>query len=229
MRWMLGLVLACGPTLDGSLQATGQVGAWTFAPARCRSGDAREFNGVDLFDDVRAVRLVIDPSKGPTLTLANDGDLARPADIFAEPVCSQLDASVTDDDGTVTGSFTITCPGLTGAIRFDSCDDDRERQRSAASSGIAAYAARHAGSASAASLRRRRGAAALASGGGARRRRRRAAPRRTRRGPPPRSPRGTAAPRAARARGATSAPASAERPPSRRRARARGARAPWIS
>src|SRR5256885_1002806 len=122
MRLYFALLLACGPSLGGSLDASGSLGTWTFVPHDCRSGDKREFNGVDLFDGDRAVRLVVDPSKGPTVTLASDRDLARPDDIFARPVCSQLDAHVNDDNGTVAGDFTITCPNLAGEIAFDNCD-----------------------------------------------------------------------------------------------------------
>ena len=122
MRLYFVLLLACGPSLGGSLEASGALGDWTFQPRDCRSGDKREFNGVDLFDGDRTVRLVVDPSKGPTVTLANNGDIARPDDIFATPVCSQLDAHVSDDDATVAGDFTITCPVLTGTIAFDNCD-----------------------------------------------------------------------------------------------------------
>ena len=127
-RALFVLVVACSsPTFDGSLASTGTLGTWSFAPNSCRSGAAREFDGVDLFDGMRAVRLVLDPAKGPTVTVSNSGDPAFPSAIFGMPVCTQLVASVSHEDGdtaVVDGDFTLACPGLAGHIDFSSCDKD---------------------------------------------------------------------------------------------------------
>jgi hypothetical protein len=130
MRYaIIVLVAACVPSsATGELQASGgTLGTWTFIPSSCRSGAAREFDGVDLFDGVRAVRLVVDPSKGPTLVVALGGDPAMPSAIFPASVCTRFDQNVVvdgDGDESVTGSFDVTCTDLAGSIRFTSCDKD---------------------------------------------------------------------------------------------------------
>jgi len=124
----LAIAACTSPSMSGGMQSTGgALGTWSFAPHTCHSGDAREFNGVDLDDGVRAVRLVIDPSKGPVLTISLRDDPAYPSAIFDPPNCGQFTATCNEDSGSVSGEFAVDCAAgvggrIQGQIWFSDCD-----------------------------------------------------------------------------------------------------------
>ena len=122
------LLFACtSPRLAGSLVSEGgALGSWTLVPSTCSSGSSREFNGADLTDGTRNVRLVDDPAKGYVVTVAPDGDPARPAAIFTPVSCTEFCAEIV---GGTTGSLALDCPSdgrgrLHGRVDFADCDSD---------------------------------------------------------------------------------------------------------
>jgi len=143
---VLASLAACNPTsISGSVALTGApAGDRVIEPTTCLNGDTREFFGVDLGDGVSTVRLFQDPILGWIATVTLDGDPCLPDARFAPALCSEFQAGLSydrcgrcakndsdEDDSTMSGHITLTCPWpgggtLAGSIHFDNCDNPEE-------------------------------------------------------------------------------------------------------
>jgi hypothetical protein len=114
-------------TESGTLRSTGSpLGEWTMTPTMCIGGGAFEFNGVDLSDGLRNVRLIDDPAKGFLVTVSPDGDPARPAVLLTPQGCARFSASLTGDPANdATGQLELDCDlgsgRFSGSVAFANC------------------------------------------------------------------------------------------------------------
>ena len=112
--------------VSGTLTATPPLGAWTFKPDDCASGQLEGFAGVTLkSSDDRGpeVRLIQDPVKG-TLVVATAHGIRKVFDAEQCPVfLIHVERSNTqiNDVWSMQGTSTLECPGLRGAVEFSGC------------------------------------------------------------------------------------------------------------
>jgi hypothetical protein len=126
---LVALLAGCSsPSANGSLHSeAGVLGTWNFQPKTCRGGGELEFDGVDLSDGVRNVRVLNDPAKGYVVTISPDGDPARPAVVLTAASCHLFVCSVSGDpavDATGRAELDCTTDGngqVTGLLTFDNC------------------------------------------------------------------------------------------------------------
>lgn len=112
--------------VSGALTATPPLGAWTFQPDDCNSGQLEGFAGVTLISSKVSgteVRLIKDPVKG-TLVVATANGIRK---VFEPGQCSVFHVNVErsntqiNDVWAMQGTSTLECPGLRGAVSFAGC------------------------------------------------------------------------------------------------------------
>lgn len=122
-----------GTSMTGSVSASGpEIGNWTLTPDICRSGDRRNFFGVQLFskhDSKLALLYVEDPIRGVVVSANVPGtDYAYR---FSRKDCTTLDGSLQRGPlinyvRAINGNIDIDCQTnsakLKGHLTFKNCD-----------------------------------------------------------------------------------------------------------
>lgn len=125
---IVGLFLAMTSTdVSGRLQAAGALGAWTFEPDDCSSGQLEGFAGVVLESSKtpgQVVRVVRDPVRGNLVVVASSG---KPNQVISAETCPRLVVNVRrgntniNEVWTQDGSVALECPELSGKVTFEGC------------------------------------------------------------------------------------------------------------
>jgi hypothetical protein len=120
-------IFAASSEVSGKLQAGGALGAWTFEPDDCNSGQLEGFGGVVLKsskDASRVVRVIKDPVRGSLVVVASSG---KPNHVISPETCPRLVVNVRrgntniNDVWTQDGNVSLECTELTGAVEFAGC------------------------------------------------------------------------------------------------------------
>jgi hypothetical protein len=122
-------LVAASTEVSGTLTSRGSLGAWTYTPDDCSSGERSGFSGVELTSEAepgRVLRLVRDPVRGNLLIVETRG--ASLPDAVVDPKgCTRFDLDVDrtstsiNDIVVVEGHATFDCAEVTGKVTFAGC------------------------------------------------------------------------------------------------------------
>lgn len=113
--------------IEGTLEGSGDEGAWAIAPEHCTSGEPRGYFGVELSSRAAPstrVRIIRDAAMGPMVVIEHS-DTAPTTLMPAQCDLMELDVEQTNssynDVWIVRGSAAIDCPGIRGTVTFAGC------------------------------------------------------------------------------------------------------------
>lgn len=112
-------------SVTGQARASGDLGAWTFTPASCASGEVLGFHGVEVrSEEGPRLRIIQDELGQKRLAVLGSGSAPR---AFTPEECEVFElnvrrtGSIVNEVHQLKGSARFACPGLQGSLEYDRC------------------------------------------------------------------------------------------------------------